>query len=101
MDIYDFQNNLTDIQPSDTPIEVMQALYDATTKMLAHERNELKLATALVDTAHTLLWTSNGRDGVKAFIKLLENNLDDIHRARTLTAMQERTRDIEKNNNKD
>lgn len=81
--------------------EVTHILYESSLKMMGHETNELKLANALIDTAHTILWTARKREGAKAFIDMLETKLDEIHRARTLTAMQERTRAIEEPTNQE
>ena len=94
MDIYRFQGLLLDLLKNDQHTEVIQAAYEATTKMMSYETNELKVAHALIDTAHALLYASREAEGAKAFIKSLEIRLDDIHKARTITSIRARTEAI-------
>lgn len=94
MDVYKFQSLLLDLLKSDQHTEVIQTAYEATTKMMSYETNELKVAHALIDTAHALLYASRGAEGAKAFIESLEVRLDEIHKARTITSIRTRTKAI-------
>ena len=94
MHVYKFQSLLLDLLKGDQHTEVIQAAYEATTKMMSYETNELKVAHALIDTAHALLYASREAEGAKAFVKSLEVRLEEIHKARTVTSIKARTEAI-------
>lgn len=94
MDIFEFHANLIDWLEGQQDDDVIRTLYESTTKMLGHETNELKLAHALVDTAYILLHSSKEVHGSKCFIELLESKKDIFQRAKTATAIQNRTAEI-------
>ena len=73
---------------------VIQAAYEATTKMMAYETNELRIASALVDTARTLVVASRGLKGADAFAALLEDRLKEASRANANTSIRLRTEAI-------
>lgn len=72
-------------------------MYDAATRMLGQERDELKIASAFITTAHILLLTADETErGLNAFRDLLQSELDLMSKVKTKTDMQARTRAIEK-----
>ena len=94
MDLYKFHRMLLELLEDEQDDNVIQAAYDATTKMMAYETNELRIANALVDTAHTLLVASRGLKGVDAFAALLENRLEESKRSNANTSIRLRTEAI-------
>ena len=94
MDYYKFQDELSDwLHLHDK--EFIRALCESSTRLMTYERDEKKLASALMDTAYMILHSAPDTHGGEVFIELLEKKLDTFNKAKNITVMKERTRAIE------
>lgn len=97
MDVFKFQDYLYEALEGFQDDEIICLMYDTALKSLRIESDIERLADALIDTAHTLLWTAHNRRGVEKFIEIMERNARLTKQARAQTDITQMTKKISDN----